>query len=288
MKKLRIRVKNLIYQFKEISLDEVENWDKKAFHLDYDNNKYRQNEVASIVKDAMPHFALTEEELNDFISTKDLGEANREAWSRISTARKDKKGDYGELLLYLILEIFYPAKKFVTKVRLRSSRKEQVKGFDCAHFTIEDEQVYLWLGEAKFHQSFSTGLIDSISSIIDHCQPNYLKDEMSILKTNIEINKEFKDYEKLEEIFLGKSLDKIKFKIPILLTYDSQNISKFTDINDDFNEIFEKEFRRKFKAIENKTILLESQFELIFFIIPFESVKSIKNRLEIIEGIFND
>ncbi len=288
MEKLRIRVKNLIYEFNEIKLDNFERWKKKAFHLDYHNNIYRQSEIANIVKDAMPHFALTEEELNDFISTKDLGEANREAWSRISTARKDKKGDYGELLLYLILEIFYPSKKFVTKVRLRSSRKEQIKGFDCAHFTIENDEVYLWLGEAKFHQSFSTALTDSISSIIEHCQPQYLKDEMSILKSNIEINKKFNEYEKLEEIFLGKSLDKIKFKIPILLTYDSNQVSNFTDINDDFKETFEKEFRDKFQTIEKKVINLKSQFELIFLIIPFESVKLLKDKLELIESVFND
>lgn len=288
MKKLRIRVKNLIYQFEKLELDKIEKWEKQAFHLDYENSSYRQKEIASIVKDAMPHFALTEDEFNEFISTKDLGEANREAWSRISSARKDKKGDYGELLLYLILEIFFPAKKFVTKVRLRSSKKEQIKGFDCAHFTIENDEVYLWLGEAKFHQSFSTALTDSLNSIIEHCQPKYLKNELSILKSNIEINKAFEDYEKIENIFLGKSLDKIKFKIPILLTYDSSNISKFVDINDKFKETFEKEFRSKFESIENKILDLESQFELLFLIMPFQSVKEIKDRIEVIEGVFND
>lgn len=288
MKKLQIRVKNLIYEFDKIDFEEVEKWEKKAFHLDYLNSEYRQNEIVKIIKDAMPHFALTEEELNEFLLTKDLGEADREAWNRISTARKDKKGDYGELLLYLILEVFYPAKKFVTKVRLRSSRKEQIKGFDCAHFTIENDEVYLWLGEAKFHQSFSTALTDSISSIIDHCEYGYLSDEMSILKGNIEINKKFEEYSKLEEIFLGKSLDKIKFKIPILLTYDSHNISKFDDITDEFKKVFEEEFRKKFKSIEKKVINLKSQFELLFLIIPFESVKKIKDKLEIIESIYND
>jgi Cap4 SAVED domain len=176
---LKDYTENLIFMYEKFSYDK---YLKRTFHLDYEAKTYRQKDLVGLIRDTVPYFSLTEEEFKDLESI----EKSRTAWRRISDARKDKKGDYGELLLYLILLVYYDSAKFVTKVRLRSSAKMQVNGFDCAHFTIEDDEPILWLGESKFHQSFSTALTDSIKSLNEHCNVLFTSDEISILKPNIE------------------------------------------------------------------------------------------------------
>lgn len=275
---LKDYTKNLIFMYEGFSMDK---YLKRTFHLDYTSKTYREKELVALIRDSVPYFALTESELSD-LEEIDKG---RTAWSRISKARKDKKGDYGELLLYLILIVYYEAPKFVTKVRLRSSTTMQINGYDCAHFTIENEEPILWLGESKFHQSFSSALTHSFDSLNEHCKILYTSDEMSILKPNIEANKDNEDdFLKLKSIFSGKSIDKIKFKIPVLLTYDSNVIKTNEDINDKFKKDLDEELLKHYRSIEKKDILTDlKNIEFIFFIFPLDTVSNIKNDLEMIE-----
>lgn len=284
MKALRKRVENLIFKF-DLNSRNVSS-EKHPFTLDYENGTYRQRELVKIIKDAVIHFALTSEEIKKWKESDDFGEMERKAWDRISKAHKYSKGDYGELLLFLILSVFFPTKKFVTKVRLRSSKKDQIKGFDCAHFTVEEE-IYLWLGEAKFHNSFSNAISGAIESIEEHCEFDYLNDEISILSSNIEINEEFEHYESLNDLLNGGvSLDKIKIKIPVLLTYDSALLKKYQSIEDsDFLINMEKEFLKKFQNIDGRVLNLKPNIEVVFLIIPFQSVKEIKDNLEMLEEV---
>jgi len=281
MEALKTYIDNQIFYFK-IDLSIQQNVKKDTFHLDYENKEYRQKDLVRLIRDAVPYFALTPEEFEEYIRQKSIIDLQRNAWSRISKAREDKKGDYGELLLYLILVSFYNAEKFVTKVRLRSSTKEQIKGYDCAHFTIENNEPILWLGEAKFHQSFSTALSDAINSIEEHCKTTYLKDEISILKANVEINKH-KDFSKLNNVFKGKSIDSIKIRVPILLTYDSSVVKNNDEISDKFKTELKNEILRHYNKIERQTIDCNSNFELLFILFPLHTVKEIKKKLENIE-----
>ncbi|MBC5638452.1 DUF1837 domain-containing protein [Ornithinibacillus sp. BX22] len=284
MKHLTMRAKNLIYKF-EVSHPYLKT-EKTGMTLDYEDGKYRQSELVRIIRDTVVHFALTKREIQKYKENDDFGEMQRKAWERISKAHKNSKGDYGELLLFIILSIFFPSEKFVTKVRLRSSMKDQIKGFDCAHFSIENDEVILWLGEAKFHKQFSGAITDAISSVNEHCNINYLKDEISILASNIEINETFQAYEKINNVLNGGiSLDKIKIRIPVLLTYDCNLIPKHTNIEDaKFVDEMGKEFISKYQNIDNHMLTLKPNIEVLFIILPFESVSNIKSEIEILEA----
>ncbi|MDT3426439.1 hypothetical protein J2Z22_001965 [Paenibacillus forsythiae] len=201
MKQLTIRARNLIYKF-NLSHSHVIT-EKIGMTLNYEEGNYRQSELVRIIREAVVHFALTKKEIQKYKDDDDFGEMQRKAWERISKAHKNSKGDYGELLLFIILTIFFPSEKFVTKVRLRSSTKDQIKGFDCAHFSIENGKAVLWLGEAKFHQQFSGAITDAIKSIHEHCKIDYLRDEISILGSNIELNESFHEYDKINDILNG-------------------------------------------------------------------------------------
>lgn len=281
MEALKDRIENLIFEFKYSFLPNK--FKKETFHLDYTSSQYRQDELVGVIRDTITHFALTPEEFQELSKKGDIGEMQRIAWGRISKAKKFKKGDYGELLLFIILSIIHEVPKFVTKVRLRSSIQEQIKGFDCAHFTIEEEEPILWLGEAKFHKTFSGALTEAFKSIKAHFEQNYLADEISILYSNVEVNKNL-DLRTLKKVLRGKNLDDVKFRVPILLTYDSAVIQGNSIINAKFKTELEKELTKLNSSIEGKKIILGNNIELLFILFPLHTVATIKDELEIIES----
>jgi hypothetical protein len=281
MKEIKKRTENLIFNITVKSDTAVYN--KDSYHLDYENKEYRQKDLVKLIRDTVLFFALTPDELSK-INASTFHKFQTRAWKRISDRPKEKKGDYGELLLFLILEVFYPARKLVTKVRLRSSMGDEIKGFDCAHFTIdEDDEICLWLGEAKFHKSFSTAISKAVDSLNQHISGKTLKDEISILEgNNTEIDEETR--EKIEDFLnSGISLDKMKFIIPTLLTYDSKVVSTHEEVCEGFKQNLEVELLSKYKSIDGKQISLNPNVELQFIVFPLETIAVIKEELENIE-----
>lgn len=279
-------VEELIFKF---DVGVTHSKDHFCFHLDYEQKTYREDELVRLIRDSVEYFALTHEEFERFRAEGNLVEARRVAWSRISTARKDKKGDYGELLLFLLLTHRMPERipRFVTKVRLRSSRGDQIKGFDCAHCTLENGTLFLWLGEAKFHQNMSGAIGSALGSLTEHWQAEYLTNEIRILAANIEANHGL-DQSILEELSRalskGRSIDRLHFKIPILLTYDSKTISDHSTICNAFKQALKAEFDNHFKSLSTKFTGAPPNFSLLFLLMPLARVAEIKSKLEIIEG----
>lgn len=286
MKKLFTRFTKLMFRFDE----EIEDFGvgKHPYHLNYESGMYREDDLVRIIRGAMPHFALTPEEYNRLKDQDDIDEMYRLAFSRISKAKKDKKGDYGELLLFLLLQAFYKTERLVTKVKLRSSVKDQIKGFDCAHFTVDDAgNVLLWLGEVKFYKSFSGALDDVAEEIVAHTQGEYLKNEFSILCPNVEFNSNVNIPDSVIEILDGTvTLDDVRIVIPALVTYETTILKEHTCIDQKFKENIKKQFEKKYQLINSRNITIPPNIEVFFLLLPLSDVNSIKSKLEQIEAIY--
>lgn len=286
MKKLYNRFSNLVFRFNEA--EDSGGVKKHPYHLNYERGKYREKDLINIIRGALPKFALTPDEFSRLYDDEELDEIYRAAFSRISTAKKNKKGDYGELLLFLILKSFYKAERLVTKVKLRSSIKDQIKGFDCAHFAIDElGNITLWLGEVKFYKSFSNAISDIVEEIHNHTSDEYLKNEFSILCPNIDYNSKIEIPDKVIEYLDGTiSLDDVKIVIPALVTYETPLLGRHHRIDDEFKSAFKKQFEEKFKTINKRTISVPSNIEVFFIILPLNDVTHIKTELERFEEIF--
>ncbi|NVZ51634.1 DUF1837 domain-containing protein [Pseudomonas sp. B6002] len=285
---LKTRVANQIFKF-ETNFT-TKKTDDSSFTLDYEGGRYRQSELVGLIRDTVPFFALTSKE----ISSIDRSDWNKQSFTRISDANINSKGDYGELLLYLVLSVFYDVPKFVTKARLRSTTREQIKGFDCAHFSVENSKVTLWLGEAKFHKSVSGAVNSALKSLNEHLNDaEKIKSELKLLGGEIEINKKLEPekYDLLKQYVAGgKSLDKVNIAVPVLITYDSSCIKKHCntgigDIEDDTlrNEL-ESELESHFKKIYKKSWPAHKNIKIVFFAIPLESVSNLKSMIGQVEA----
>lgn len=272
------RINNLIFSF-SLKGD----FNKKGFHLDYENGEYRQVELAKIIRGVIEEYALTPDEIKKFSSIADWDEMRRHAWKRISTAHKNKKGDYGEVLLYILLNYFYKIEKFTTKVRLRSALGDQIKGFDCAHFEKKGDNLTFWLGEAKLRKDFSSAISSVFDSIETLTNINKIKDEFIILSTEIEVaDKELKN-NIITELSGGKSIDKISIKIPVLVSYEFSKLKEYSETSELFRTELESHFIKKFKKIENMKNEKNLKFDFLFFLLPLENMDNFKSLLEIYE-----
>ena len=287
MERLIGTLKNTIYKF-EVEMDCCQP-DEALFHLDFDEDGYSQKSLLNLIKRSVMYFALTPKEFKD-MSKHEVHEMSPTAWTRISTANKNAKGDYGELLLYLILSAFYPAKRFVTKVKLRSNQADQIKGFDCAHFSIDaDGELNFWLGEAKFRSSFSDAVADAFKSLDDHCKADFISSEFKILAPNIEINSKLPEYQKLLAALRGEHrIKNLRFVFPILITYDSTAIKNSKAIDLEFKEVLEKEMKKKYEHIRNKWKNEKPNFRFIFMLFPLHAVAELKTSLGMLESAERD
>lgn len=261
-----------------------------AFTLDFEIGRYRENELVGLIRDIVPYFALTERE----IAALDRSEWYRTAFTRVSEAKRESKGDYGEVLLYLLLTVFNEAPKFVTKARLRTSTKEQIKGFDCAHFSINNEgQPQLWLGEAKFHKDISGAIRSAARSVNNFLGSdiNKTKAELRLLGGSMEINRASDGvYDQIKSYLDGTvTLDKVPINVPVLLTYDSECVDKFcgdsrADIESpSFRTKFEEEASQHFSAIRKNEWPSKKTVNVLFILVPFSCVANVKKNLESVE-----
>lgn len=286
MQKIFQRFGRLVFKFD--NANDTDSYVKDSYHLDYEEGIYREGELVKLIRGALPHFALTPSEYNRLKNNDDIDEMYRLAFSRISSAKKDKKGDYGELLLFLILKSYYKSERLVTKVKLRSSAREQIKGFDCAHFAVDDDGgVSLWLGEVKFYKSYSRAISDIFEEIESHLDAKYLKDEFSILYSNIEVNENVSVPDIVIEYLDGSiSLNDVKIVIPALVTYETPFFGNYSEVNEVFLDDLKSHFNERFKLIDKRKLNTIGDIEIFFILLPLSDVDKIKSQLDLIEGTY--
>ncbi|MBZ2171962.1 DUF1837 domain-containing protein [Nitratidesulfovibrio sp. SRB-5] len=271
----------------EISFSQNGPHAKDGFTLSYNEKGYRDVDLVRLIAHSLPLFALTEREIQECVENGELSAIQEMALSRISQAKRDKKGDYGEALLFILLAAFYGNERIVTKLKLRSSSTEQIKGFDCANFTYENGELTVWLGEVKFYQDFSSAVDDVIEELVKHTTAEYIKGEFRVLLPNCEINRNSPLRDRILSVLDGStSLDKVKIKIPVLLTCNSTQLSRFNDASsENFLNFVDRYFSKKFEIIERKMPKSLERFDVVFIVLPLHDVKLVKKKLDDYEKV---
>ncbi len=281
MRTMKRKAKSLIIKH-EISFTRKSPHEKAGFTVSYGEAGCREIELVKLIANSLPLFALSERELKECIENDELSSIQEKALARISQARKDKKGDYGEALLFILLSAFYDNERIVTKLKLRSCSSEQIKGFDCANFTCSGDDLIVWLGEVKFYKRFSSALRDVLNELCEHTKSDYIKGEFRILLPNCEINRDSPVRDKVLSVLDGSiPLKKVKFKFPVLLTCTASQLQKFQDeSSEDFLVFIQKYFSRKFSAIESIIPKELELFDIVFFVFPMQDVSLLKTNLD--------
>lgn len=203
-----------------------------------------------------------------------------------------RRGEFGELILHLILRDNFNTIPLLSKVYFKDSLGHTVHGFDCVH--IEPESKTLWLGESKLYIDPKRGLSELIKDIEEHFKIDYLDSEFSL------IAKKIKHFDSIPESDHWKMLlsnsTKLKEKlndiyIPLLCTYSCE---LFNIYDDEANESFIKEYEEKIRSLksyfdEKNNHPLKSKLKIIVILFPVKCkktlVKNLHKKLSLLQSL---
>ncbi|MGD0160180.1 MAG: DUF1837 domain-containing protein [Candidatus Bathyarchaeia archaeon] len=229
----------------------------KTYFVGFDSNNdgkkyYRLDELITLLTNVIPEFAFEyycDEKITSINMVEKLREAAksiykikefRDLWEIYQqggcisdeSAEKEylERGEFGELVLHLILRDFNNTVPLLSKIYFKDSYGLPPHGFDAVH--IYPPEKSLWLGESKLYTNGRKGISALLKDVKDHFKRDYLQDEFAIISKRIKLYKEIPHKEYWLDLMhrSKKLLDVLhSVTIPLLLTYSSQNFVKYND-----------------------------------------------------------
>jgi hypothetical protein len=208
---------------------------------------------------------------------------------------KDKylrRGEFGELILHLLLRDFYKTTPLLSKIYFKDAFGSTVHGFDAVH--IQEDTKTLWLGESKLYQSGKNGVKALITDIKEHFKSDYLNSEFMI------ISKKIKHFDNIREKdhwldVMSKStklIDQLStINIPLLCTYECE---LFNQHSDEESEEFINSYIAEMNSLKayfdsENNHPLKTRLNIILILFPIQNktalVKGLHNKLSLLQAL---
>lgn len=200
-----------------------------------------------------------------------------QAKEELDNSTYKNRGEFGELILHLLLRDFKETIPLISKVYFKDSSGVPAHGFDIVH--ISPDKKELWLGESKFYTNGKNGIKELLKDLDEHFKKEYLEEQFIIIKKNLECNEIPQRQQWIKELSQCTKLsDKLNMiNIPMLCTYEHDIYEKFADINIpeaiNYHELNVRELKSYFDT-ENKHPL-KARLNVILFLFPVKSKREL-------------
>ncbi|MBL0909931.1 DUF1837 domain-containing protein [Pectobacterium carotovorum] len=203
-----------------------------------------------------------------------------------------RRGEFGELILHLILRDFHNTVPLLSKIYFKDSVGHTVHGFDAVH--IDPINKTLWLGESKLYIDPRKGINELIKDVEDHFKSDYLNSEFNLISKKIRHAKNTSEQEYWINTLSsgGKLSDKLhKINIPLLCTYSCDTFTKFDDETSiEFSEYYKNKILTLKKHFDDNYIHpLKGHLNIILMLFPvnnkIELVKKLHQKLSLIQQL---
>lgn len=295
-----------IFDKKNVILIRVDDSDLASFLVDSDINdtgdyEWRIKELAEAVINVVPEYVFANHMGGSILQT-DIIDAVRESAKALYKVKEydlmrrycidndqdalielqkggyKNRGEFGELLLHLLLREYKGTIPLISKVYFKDSPGVPAHGYDAVHIT-PDKQI-LWLGESKLYGDVKDGLKALLQDLDEHFKKDYINEQFSIIKKNLEnhsIHQRDEWVGKLSKC--NKLSEQIKMiNIPMLCVYPDDIYRKFADTADSQAFTYHEKSIRKLKKFfeDNNHHPLKSNLNVILFMFP------IKDKMEFV------
>lgn len=202
----------------------------------------------------------------------------------------EKTGEFGEMLLYILVQEILELPQLISKMTLKTSGKLHYQGADGIHvkFDATDDSLSLYWGESKMEQTINSGLNNCFESLKSFLLDSFGHDstqtrDLQLITSNISENINNPDLEDILVRYFDLDDDlsnKLKYKGVCFVGFDSANYPKSPfekttkDLIDTFQLEVSKWLDKSGKKIK-KHVNLE-KFEIHLFLIPFPSVQEFR------------
>jgi hypothetical protein len=240
----------------------------------YENGTWREEQLIDHTFEWLPEFALSPTEIEKMGAHNALAFIRRAAEIIYTTDKYRKRGEFGELFLHIAIRQIFGSIPAISKIYYKDAGNDTVKGFDAVHVVEVDDELELWIGEAKFYKDITSAIRDVVTEIELHTTTNYLRGEFTLL-TN-KIDDDWSHAEELKKlIHKNTSLDEI-FKracIPVLLTYNSEAITSHTEVTSHYEDEFRQEISKYYEKFQSKE--LPTSIRIHLMLLPLENKESL-------------
>ena len=249
-----------------------------GFHVGYESGVWRYTALVQALIRALPDFALTASEkagLDHDNALRLIAEAARTVYQ---TDKYGKRGEFGELLLHVVLTRHFDTVPAISKLYYKDGPNETVKGFDAVHVVATADDLELWLGEVKFYKNISSAINDVVAELMQHAERSYLRNEFHFVRNKID--PAWPHAERLKALLNPEvSLDQVfdRIRVPVLLTYESSTVAGATAVSEAFSSALEEELRNHHATFAGKA--LPPKLNITLILIPLAEKKPVLDLL---------
>jgi len=248
----------------------------------YEHGTWRREQFAEHVLEWLPEFALSPNENEALRTHNAVSLIRRTAKSIYATDKYRRRGEFGELLLHILMRQAFHTIPAISKIYYKDSANDTVKGFDAVHVLNSQPDLELWLGEAKFYTNIGDAITAVAAELNDHTERDYIRGEFAIIGNKVDDSwpgaKALRDL-----IHRNRSLDEVfsRLCIPVLLTYDSPTIGRHDCVDPSYICDFTSEVKQHYKTFGKAG--LPRAIRIHLFLLPLERkselVESLHERL---------
>lgn len=267
-----------------ILVEKIADTTLRAFCVGFDQKRFRLSELAEVISNAIPEFALGphvdgEPGMNQMV------DRLREAARRIYLTDKYKRrGEFGELILHLLLRDFCGSVPLLSKIYFKDAHNAAVHGFDGVHVVLKGKRKELWLGESKMYTNGNAGVDDLVLDLEKHLERDYLRGEFELILSKLPARDADIEYwrralhkhKKLEDI-----LDSVC--VPMVCTYTGDCYAGHSDNTAPFLAEFKSECEKLRARFEKGKMKIKTNVDVILLLVPVKSkpdlVKELHERL---------
>lgn len=128
--------------------EKISNPDLKAYYVGFDQNQFRIQPLVDVIRSVIPEFALGYH-CGSTIPLTEIVDRLKEAAETVYLTDKYKtRGEFGELILHLLLRDFHHTVPLVSKIYFKDSHNVPAHGFDGVQISINGPEKKLWSGES--------------------------------------------------------------------------------------------------------------------------------------------
>jgi hypothetical protein len=251
----------------------------RAYYIGFDEKKFRLQPLVDVIRRVIPEFSLGYHcgeniPLNDIVDRlKDAAEAV------YLTDKYQKRGEFGELILHLLLRDFQNTIPLISKMYFKDSHNVPAHGFDGVQITINDSEKKLWLGESKLYKTGKAGIDDLAEDIKKHVNADYIRREFSLISKKlpqsipeIEHWRSLMDkHQKLDIIFSS-------IVIPMVCTYNSHIYKNHCENTKECLEDFFAECKNLHSMFER--LKGDVKTEIILMLLPVNDKDDLNTELD--------
>jgi hypothetical protein len=259
----------------------------RAYHVGFEDNKFRLQNLAEVICRVIPEFAFGPHEGTTLDLTQAWDKMREAAQSVYQTDKFKNRGEFGELILHLLLRDFVGSIPLISKIYFKDTDNATVHGFDGVHI-VKNPTKKLWLGESKLYTDGKVGVQSLACDLKDHIEKSYLQREFALISKKIDADFPERDHwlqlmdrqQTLETVFKG-------ICIPLVCTYTSSIFKSHSAETHEYIEAFKSECEALKKHFDGSNVKTDVDVVLMLLPIPSkdELVAELDKRLKATGGI---